>query len=155
MLGNVSGTDQPENFARGAKRRGFTVIELIGVLTVLSLLAAAVIPQVIRKIDRAAWERETQDLNTLAQGLVQAIKTDRRIPTTNGIVAAIANYRNLAPNQVTTNARRFNRVFLVDPLCDVAGNNLRTSTYVQANTASTAPPSNARLIFLSTLAQPA
>src|SRR5205814_210582 len=117
--------------------RAFTAIELVAVLTIIALLAAAVIPQVIRRIDRAAWDRETQDLTVLAQGLVQAIKTQRQIPATNGMVTAISNYRNLAPNQVTTNPRHFNRVILVDPLFNVAANNLQTSAYVQSNTGPT------------------
>src|SRR2546422_6461717 len=132
MLRNVRFSDTSSRTRRtaGAFRRsrptpGFTAIELIGVLTVISLLAGAVVPQVIKRIDRAAWEREGQDLNTLAQGLVQAVKTDRRIPSASAIVTAIANYRNLAPNQVATNARRFNRAIVVDPLFNVGGNNLQ------------------------------
>src|SRR5207249_2376255 len=39
--------------------RAFTAIELIGVLAIISLIAAAVFPQVIRRIDRAALQRET------------------------------------------------------------------------------------------------
>ena len=133
----------------------FTAIELVGVLSIIALLASALVPQVIKRIDRAAWEREGQDLNTMAEGLVQAIKTDRRIPSAISIIPVIASYRNLAPNQVATNPRRFNRVLLVDPLCNVAGNNLQITSYLQSNVGPGAPPSNIRLLFLSTLAQPA
>jgi type II secretory pathway pseudopilin PulG len=134
--------------------RAFTIIELTGVLTILALLAAAVIPNVLRRIDRAAWQRETSDLSTMANGLVQYVLTEKRIPATNQIPAAIATYRNLALNQVTTTPRGFQRAFLVDPNASINGNDLRSSPYVQSNSGWTNPPAKARVLMLSTIAQP-
>jgi len=134
--------------------RGFTIIELTGVLTILAVLAMAVIPSVIRRIDRAAWQRETSDLSTMANGLVQYVLTEKRIPATNQIPAAIATYRNLALNQVTTTPRGFQRAFLVDPNASINGNDLRSSAYVQSNSGWTNPPPKARVLMLSTIARP-
>ena len=134
--------------------RAFTIIEMTGVLTILALLAAAVIPNVLRRIDRAAWQRETSDLSTMANGLVQYVLTEKRIPATNQIPAAIATYRNLALNQVTTTPRGFQRAFLVDPNASINGNDLRSSPYVQSNSGWTNPPAKARVLMLSTIAQP-
>src|SRR5258706_47496 len=93
----------------------FTAIEMIGVLSVIAMLAAAIVPNVIRKIDRAACVRETSDLSTMANGLVQSIRRDKTIPATNGIAQAIAKYSYLATSQITTTPRGLSRVFLVDP----------------------------------------
>ena len=139
---------------RTVRMRAFTAIDLIGVLKLISLIAAAVIPNVIRRIDRAVWERETQDLNTLAQGLVQAIKTDRRVPALSGIATVIANYRNLAVNQVTNTPRRLRRVIQVDPNLTIGSVTALSTDYVQSNTGPTTRPVNTRLLFLSTIALP-
>src|SRR5262245_2002848 len=80
--------------------RAFTIIELSGVLAILALMAAAVIPNVLRRIDRAAWEREKSDLSAMADGLVKSVLIEKRIPATNQIPATIANYRNLSLNQI-------------------------------------------------------
>src|SRR4051812_49216590 len=72
--------------------RGFTAIEMIGVLAVIAMLAAAIMPNVIRKVDRAALVRETSDLSTMANGLVQSIRREKTIPATNAIAQTIARY---------------------------------------------------------------
>jgi type II secretory pathway pseudopilin PulG len=134
--------------------RAFTVIELTGVLAILALLAAAVIPNIIRRIDRAAWQRETSDLSAMADGLVKSVRIEKRIPATNQIAAAIATYRNLSLNQVTTTPRGFQRAFLVDPNANVNGNDLRSSPFVQSNSGWTDPPTTARVMILATIARP-
>ena len=134
--------------------RAFTVIELTGVLAIVALLAAAVIPNVLRRIDRTAWEREKSDLSTLADGLVKSVLIEKRIPATNQIPAAIATYRNLSLNQVTTTPRGFQRAFLVDPNASINGNDLRSSPFVQTNGVWANPPANARVMILATIAKP-
>jgi len=136
---------------------GFTAIELIGVLSVIAVLAAAIMPNVIRKIDRAMSERETSDLAVMANGLVQTIKRDKIIPATNSVATAMAKYLDLSLSQVKTNSRGFARAILVDPnfSTPIAGNNLRSSSYQESNTDSTNVPSNTRVLVMSTIAQPA
>ena len=43
-------------------RSGFTLVEMIAVMAVMAALAAVVTPTIIRRVDRAAWTRETADL---------------------------------------------------------------------------------------------
>jgi len=132
-------------------RTAFTAIELIGVLAVISLLAAAILPQVIRKIDRAAWQRETSDLTAMANGLVQSIKTTKQIPASNTIAQAIANYSSLAISQVTNTPRKLGRVVMVDTnLLNLPGG----LPYTQSNTGLVNRPANLRVMILSTVAMP-
>src|ERR1051326_46939 len=128
----------------------FTAIELVGVLTVVSLLAAAVIPQVIKKIDRAAWTRETADLNTMASSLTQRILRTKTVPDFTGIPAALANEMSLPTNAITTTPRGYARVFLTDPNFDIGGAGL---PYNQTTNGSPTKPANARFIILSSQAR--
>jgi hypothetical protein len=125
---------------------------MIGVLSVIALLAAAVIPNVIRKIDLATSQRETSDMSVMANGLVRTILNDKQVPATNSLATAAAKYFDLSLNQVTTTPRGFTRIFLVDPNLKINGAGL---PYTQNNSGSTIAPTNARVIILSTIAQPA
>jgi type II secretory pathway pseudopilin PulG len=131
---------------------GFSFISIIGVAAILAILTAALLPNIIRRIDQAARDRETQDLDVMARGLVHAVKIEKRIPAVTGMPGVIANYRALALSQVTTNARRFARVFLVN--ANIGGETLQSNPYVQGNTAPTTRPASARVMVLSTLATP-
>src|SRR5438552_2323779 len=46
-------------------RTGWTLIESIAVLAVIAILAAMLAPSVIKRVDRAAWTRETAELNAI------------------------------------------------------------------------------------------
>jgi len=140
---------------RPVRNRAFTAIEMIGVLSVIALLAAAIVPNVIRKIDRATWERETSDLNVMANGLLQTVRTDKSVPASNGIAQAIARYSSLATSQVTNTPRALSRVFLVDPNLNLNGVVPSSLPYNQGNSSWTNPPINARMMILSTIARPA
>jgi hypothetical protein len=125
---------------------------MIGVLSVIALLAAAIIPNVIRKIDLATSQRETSDMSVMANGLVRTILNDKQVPATNSLATAAAKYLDLSLNQVTTTPRGFTRVFLVDPNLKINGAGL---PYTQSNSGSSIAPTNARVLILSTIAQPA
>src|SRR5690349_6101133 len=52
---------------------GFSMLEMIGVLAVVSILAALAVPSVIRQVDRASVTREISDLKTFSQALSRSI----------------------------------------------------------------------------------
>src|SRR6185369_6935565 len=131
---------------------GFTAIELIGVLAVLAMLAAAVVPNVIRKIDRATLERERADFGVMANGLVQSIKREKQVPASNtvAVAAAIAKYCDIASIQITNTPRRLSRLILVDPAANINGSGLG-SGYVQGSSGSSTRPLNTRGMIVSTI----
>src|SRR6266516_7542560 len=115
---------------REGSRRGFTIIEVIGVLTVIALLAAAVIPTVIRRIDQAAWTKETADLKTIADAYTQHILRNKVVPNQATWASSVGSYLSLPVNAVTNTPRTFPRVFLIDPNMMIGtngGSNLATS----------------------------
>ena len=128
----------------------FSLIEMIGVLAVIAILAAVLVPNVIRRMDIAALQRETSDLKVMADGLVKTILTDKQITDQAGLPAAIAKYVDLPLNQVTNTPRRFTRVFVVDPSASINGVGV---PYNQLGSGSPSLPVNARVMVVSTLAR--
>src|SRR5262245_44622147 len=86
--------------------RGFTLIEIIGVTAVIAALAALIAPSIIRRVDRAAWTRETADLNSIADAYTQSILRTKTIPSFTNLASAVASEMSLPVSAVTTNARR-------------------------------------------------
>jgi hypothetical protein len=123
---------------------------MIGVLTIVALLAAFIIPTVIRRIDQAAWTKETADLQTIADGLQQSILRNKVVPDYNGIPATVATELALPVNAITNTPRNYARAFLVDPDLRINGAVL---PYTQTATNILVQPVNARLMIVSSLAR--
>jgi prepilin-type N-terminal cleavage/methylation domain-containing protein len=135
---------------------GFTMIEMIGVLALVAILAAVMMPSVIKQVDQAAWTRETSDLNELAQALERSVVRAKTVPNVAGIPAAIANELAMPLNGITTNPRGRARAFLMDPNMRINGlkpsneSALGTLPYVQDEDGASAPIS-ARVLIVSSL----
>src|ERR1043166_633236 len=82
---------------RDTGQGAFTLIESLGVLAVLALLVAAIAPSIVRRIDRAAWMKETADLQAIADSYVQYILRNKTIPTYTNWAAAVASEMSLPP----------------------------------------------------------
>jgi type II secretory pathway pseudopilin PulG len=159
-LGTGSGTENRMNnatftrlFHRSNLRGGaqaFTILEMVGVLAVVALLAVAILPNVIRQMDRAAWTRETADLDSIADALQQSILRSKTIPNHANIPAAVANELALPVNAITTNPRRHERAILVDPALRING---ATLPYTQTAAINIIAPESARLMIVSSLSQ--
>src|SRR5262245_44444067 len=91
---------------------GFTLIELIGVLTVVAILALALVPNLIRQMDRIAGEQESARLKSIGDALQQSIMRNRYVPGSADWAATIAKELGVNVSDVTANARRQNRYFL-------------------------------------------
>lgn len=120
------------------KHAGFTLIEMIGVLAIISTLAAVLVPNVVRTVDEAVMEAEGRDLTTLADALESYTSAQKSIPNAAGWVAALAAVTSMSSNKVNLNERGFRRGYYVDPRFFTA-----TATafagYTQANGLAAAP----------------
>ncbi len=101
--------------SEGGARSGFSMIELIGMMAVVTILGLALMPAVIDGYDRVAREKESKALEAMAQGLRSHIARHQHIPDHTTISSNLASELGWEANQVLVNARRNDRVYLIDP----------------------------------------
>jgi type II secretory pathway pseudopilin PulG len=130
---------------------GFTLIETIGVLAIVAILAAVLLPSVVKQVDRAAWVRESGDLSSISNALIMSILTSKTIPDASGWPAAVASQMAMPVSSITTTPRGITRYFLIDPSLSIKGGGL---PYTQTPSGSSTQPSSARVMFVSTIATP-
>ena len=128
------------------------MLELIGVLAIMCILAMALVPAVLRKMDDLERANEEKQLQALAGALRSSVLATRVIPSTNTIVANLATQLGWSADDVRTNGRGMLRYFIVDPATAIGTN--RTLPYTQTNIPAaglpTTQPTN-RFLILSTL----
>src|SRR5206468_12988396 len=90
----------------GASGAAFTWIEFSAVVAVISILVAVIAPSIIRRMDRAAWTRETADLNTIADSLSASILRNKTIPSYTNWASTVASQMSLPVSAISTNSRR-------------------------------------------------
>ena len=139
--------------------RSFSLIELIGVLTVIAILAAVLAPSLIRQMDRIAGEQESAALRSLSDALQQSIMRKCYIPDASDWATNIAAELGVDLADVTINSRRQPRFFLIDPALRIGNNNPGLLPYNQAGWGSVVtnnggvivPPLSARLVILTSI----
>jgi len=63
--------------------RGFSLIELIGVMAVMAILASMTVPPILRQVRQAQSGNEDANLNEVARAIVEGIKATGKIPNPN------------------------------------------------------------------------
>jgi prepilin-type N-terminal cleavage/methylation domain-containing protein len=94
---------------------GFSLIELIGVLAIMAILASVIGPNTLRSLDRAAIRAEAQTLENLGEQVKLYLRSAGTAPTPTNWTTSVASYADISPADIATNRRRMNRVYLTDP----------------------------------------
>lgn len=93
--------------------QGFTLVELIGVLAILAILASFITPNVINQLRSARRDAEDQQLANIAQGIELYIRQTRSLPV--NLAALSPDYVAVSSGQLTNNANGFLRYFFIQP----------------------------------------
>ena len=134
-----------------SSRRGFTLLELVGVLAVMAILAAVLVPVAVKRLDTSAWSTETASLSAMADALKLYIVRSNSIPDQTQWATAISGQLGLAPNQITNTPRNYSRAYLIDN-GGWLGTALASGSWTQPST-GTAFTGGARLMIVSTVAK--
>lgn len=96
-------------------RRGFSLIELIGVLAIITILAGVIAPNALRSIERAAVRAESENLEAIGEQVTLYLRDQGTLPTSANWTNALAVYSELSPVELALNKRQNARVFILDP----------------------------------------
>ena len=134
-------------------RRGFTLIEMIGVLAVLAVTAAMLLPALIRSTDSAVATQESTLMANFTTALQANIQRNHVIPNVTNWVSIVSTELGMTSNSVASTVRGQPRYLLVD----ATGFGSMTLPYVENSSGVTnilANPTHPRFIFLSSLGVP-
>ena len=129
-----------------APLRAFTLLETVGVMAVIAILAAVIVPVVIKRVDLAAYSAEQANLGNFTNALTQQILLNKNIPSQATWSSAVANWLSLPLSSITNNARRNARAYLID-----TGGWLTAAGYTQTTNGTTAATNSARVMFVSSV----
>lgn len=144
--------------------RGFTLIEMIGVLAIMAIFAAVIAPSVIKQMQAARQDAEDENLSRLADGLRNYVLENREIPQSGYGSGAwstnIASQTDLPATKVYQNDLNSARRYWFDPSTNLNGLSNNSASYNQntvsavnlsgnATTSSSSAPSNPRAMIIS------
>ena len=104
------------------RRAAFTLLEMIGVMAIMAIIAAVVLPNAVRAIDRAAVTAENQTLANLgdqvkaflrAKGWAPGLNPGPLPPTWDQELGAFAD---ISPTDILTNKRLIARSYIYEPI---------------------------------------
>ncbi len=91
------------------------MIEMIGVIAIMAILASVVAPNALRALERAAVTAEGQTLRSLGEQVKLYLRAQGVAPTAANWTVAIGNYADISPLDIATNKRQMARVYFTDP----------------------------------------
>jgi prepilin-type N-terminal cleavage/methylation domain-containing protein len=142
--------------ARGARavqrKQGFSLLEMIGVMAVIAIMATLVMPSIIQQMKLAAAEQESETLQRLAKGFNDHVLRNKQIPDETDWAEVIATELGLQTEEVGVNSSHIARVYLIDPALRIGAAD-GTLPYTQTNSGSLVEPASSswRLMIVSSL----
>ncbi len=153
------------NFLRMSEQ-AFTLIEMIGVIAIMAILAAAIAPNVVKQMQAARQDAEEEALDVLAEGLIDYVLQNRIIPQSDegsGTWSTnIATQADLHSEKIFENDVGNSRRYWFDPATDLNGLSDNSASYDQdtvsaanisgdATTSTALAPTNPRAMIISDL----
>lgn len=146
---------------RSRSGSGYALVLLIAVLALVAMLAAVLVPDLVRQAMRDRWANETERLRRLSEGLLSSIEQTQTIPGAANWVGAIALESGLNTNEVSHVYAEFPsdtntaRAYLIHPSF-TPGTGAGRLPYTQASVGLTwgstnAPGTNSRVMIVSSI----
>ena len=98
---------------RPRSAQGFTLVELVGVLAIMAILASFIAPNVINQLRSARRDAEDQQLSNIAQGIKLYLRQTRSFPASLAVLSP--DYVPVSSGQLTNNANGFLRYYFLQP----------------------------------------
>ena len=135
------------HFSRHQASTAMTMIELIGLLAVISIFAVVLLRSVLREIDSSYARQESATLKSFGDALQNTIMRNGYIPSETNWAAMTAAELGLDVAKVTQNSRGRQRVLLIDN----SGWFTNGLPYTQTYNGTFIKPINARFIIASSV----
>lgn len=134
----------------GARRlgAGFTVIELIGVLSIISLLTLLVVESVLKRVRQAHRTSEAGTVRAMADAFKGAVVRTRSFPAATNALPLIGRELAVPASQVLVNPQGRTRVVFYDPNLNFGGTTV--PPYIQGVHGATAV-NQLRVLLVSSL----
>lgn len=101
-------------FVRSPKT-GFTLIEMIGVLAIMAIMASVMVPTTLRTVENAAVKAESETMANLAEQIRSYVREKAALPGAASWDTDLAPSVELSSAQILTNKRQVNRLYVIDP----------------------------------------
>ena len=129
---------------------GFSLIEMIGVISILAIIVSVVGPNLMRKVLDTTNTREGKNLEVLADGLKRYVQTAQTVPGGNSWLTNVASTLGLSDTEVryadSANPVTSARVFFVDPAFSPSTG---TDPVFSLPSSGSTAPSSARIMIVS------
>ncbi len=132
---------------------GFTLIEVIGTLALMALLAGIVAQSSLARLSQSHRQKEQDELGHIARAFEQAVIRTRGIPEGDGWVALVAHALAQTPGRVRQNFTGQERKLLLDPELQVGTTGTNSLPFLQVARGSV-QPAHLRAILVSSLGGP-
>lgn len=123
----------------------FSLLEMVGALAIIAILASALLPAAIKRMDNATRKQEVAKLFAVSNALVTAVVRNQAMINNNNWHSSAADWSMLASDQVKTNSRRYLRLYFMQSGPDPG------TVYTQNEFGTANRPNNMRAAIVSIL----
>ena len=93
---------------------GFSLIEIIGVLSIVAILSAVLAPNILKSIDRAKVAGESDNLRVLGDQIKLYLRENNALPTPSNLADQLSLYSDLNADAIANNRQNVARSFIRD-----------------------------------------